>query len=65
MMTKEKQELINECIRLSKFYKGLTFYGFICKDGKTHATSNDFVIRERILEGSKVYCKVKDGYLIL
>ena len=65
MFTREKQELINECIMLSRQRKNVIYYGFICKDGSTHATANDFCIKERILEGSKIYCKAQDGYLIL
>lgn len=65
MMTIEKKDLINECIRLSKDYPNKVAYGFICKDGKTHATVNEWCIRERIYEGAKIYCKAQDGYMIL
>ena len=65
MMTADKRKLINECLRLSNEYPGKTAYGFICKDGTYHPTISEFVIRERMLDKEKIYCRALNGQLIL
>lgn len=65
MITIEKKNLINECLRLSRDYPNKTVYGFISKRDGYVATLNDFVIRERIFSGDKVYIKAINGNLTL
>ena len=65
MLTDAKKKLINECLTKSKEYPKLVFYGFIDKAGRHYATSIEFIIRESILDGARVYCKAKNGQLIL
>lgn len=65
MLTEKKIKLINDCLYLSKNYPDIVAYGFITKSGETHPTINNYCIRERLFEGAKVYCKAKNGQLIL
>jgi len=65
MLTEKKIKLINDCLYLSKKYPEAIAYGFITKSGETHPTVNSFCIRERLFEGTKVYCKAQNGNLIL
>ena len=57
--------MINECLMLSREYPGKIFYGMIDRKGRTSVTGIEFVKRERLLDGEKIYCKAQDGYLIL
>lgn len=65
MMTVEKKNLINECLRLSKAFPGKIAYGFIEKSGHYTPTINEWIIKECILEKAKIYCKAQNGQLIL
>lgn len=65
MITAEKTKLINECLDLSRRYPGKVVYGFITRDNKYVATLHPFVIRERQLDGDRVYVKALNGGLIL
>ena len=65
MLTTAKRNLINQCLKLSREYPNRVFYGFIDKDGKTFERSEISCVKAAISEGNKVYCKTKNGELIL
>ena len=64
-MTKTKQELINECIMLSRETEGVVYYGIICKNGTTQVTSHKSICEQYLECGDKLYCKAQDGYMVL
>lgn len=64
MLTREKQELINECLQLSRLTSKVV-YGFIIKNEITHVTTVEEEVRILISEHRHPYCKAQGGYLIL
>ena len=63
--TRVKQELINECLMLSRENPHSIYYGIICANGTTQATCNIQIASQYVESGDKLYCKASDGYLIL
>lgn len=60
-----KQELINECIMVSRENPKSLYYGIICKNGTTQVTRNEYIASQYIESGDKLYCKFQDGYMVL
>lgn len=66
MITKEKVELINRCLTLSREQPNTTIYGTINPNGRTSIFTDPYSL-EIVIEkyGEKVYCKAKNGSLTL
>ena len=67
MLTDAKRNLINECLLASSLTPNRVFYGFIDKNGKVdnYPWSEESCVKARLDEGCRIYCKAKNGYLIL
>lgn len=63
MLTK-KQDLINTCINYSNICQDHVFYGVIDEYGYTYVLESS-IVREFTKDGCRVYCKAKNGNLIL